>query len=200
MDWLRAILEKAEIKDGKVDVDGVLTAVNSEFAKHAVPKSVFNDKVNELKTANQTINDLKGSNTENETLQGKIKDYEKEVTRLKTEAANTAKTYALKAQLAKAGVTDADYLIYKKGGIEKFTFDSDGKPVGLDDALKPFKSDKTYAHLFESAQSYSPKSGGGNTVKNPWAKETFNLTEQGQIFKNDPAKAKEMMIAAGVEI
>ena len=43
--------------------------------------------------------------------------------RSKTNALNTAKTYALKEQLSKAGVTDADYLIYKQGGIDKFTFD-----------------------------------------------------------------------------
>ena len=39
--------------------------------------------------------------------------YESEIETLKTDALNTAKTYALKEQLSKAGVTDADYLIYK---------------------------------------------------------------------------------------
>ncbi len=78
----------------------------------------------------------------------KSKGYESEIETLKTDALNTAKTYALKEQLSKAGVTDADYLIYKQGGIDKFTFDKDGKPVGVDDILKPLREDKTYSHLF----------------------------------------------------
>ena len=61
MEWLKAILEKAKIEDGKLDIDGVMSTVNSEFPKYAVPKNVFNDKVTELKTANKTIEDLKQS-------------------------------------------------------------------------------------------------------------------------------------------
>ena len=56
MEWLKAILEKAKIEDGKLDIDGVMSTVNSEFPKYAVPKNVFNDKVTELKTANKTRN------------------------------------------------------------------------------------------------------------------------------------------------
>ena len=112
---------------------------------------------------------------------------------------NTAKTYALKEQLSKAGVTDADYLIYKQGGIDKFTFDKDGKPVGVDDILKPLMEDKTYSHLFaEKGGAYTPKGGSGSSDVNPWAKETFNLTKQGEIYKNDPAKAKVLMQEAGM--
>ena len=138
MEWLKAILEKAKIEDGKLDIDGVMSTVNS-------------------------------------------------------------KTYALKEQLSKAGVTDADYLIYKQGGIDKFTFDKDGKPVGVDDILKPLREDKTYSHLFaEKGGAYTPKGGSGSSDVNPWAKETFNLTKQGEIYKNDPAKAKVLMQEAGM--
>ena len=190
MEWLKAILEKAKIEDGKLDIDGVMSTVNSEFPKYAVPKNVFNDKVTELKTANKTIEDLKQSNADNKELQKKITEYEGEIETLKTNALNTAKTFALKEQLSKAGVTDADYLIYKQGGIDKFTFDKDGKPVGVDDILKPLREDKTYSHLFAEK--------GGSSDVNPWAKETFNLTKQGEIYKNDPAKAKVLMQEAGI--
>ena len=99
----------------------------------------------------------------------------------------------------KAGVTDTDYLIYKQGGIDKFTFDKDGKPVGVDDILKPLREDKTYSHLFaEKGGAYTPKGGSGSSDVNPWAKETFNLTKQGEIYKNDPAKAKVLMQEAGI--
>lgn len=59
MEWLKAILEKAEIKDGKLDVDAVMNAAQKEFPKHAVPKDDFNNKVKELETANDTITELK---------------------------------------------------------------------------------------------------------------------------------------------
>ena len=87
-------------------------------------------------------------------MQNKITEYEGEIETLKTDALNTAKTYALKEQLSKAGVTDADYLIYKQGGIDKFTFDKDGKPVGVDDILKPLREDKTYSHLLPKKEEH----------------------------------------------
>ena len=45
MEWLKTILEKAEIKDGKLDVDAVMNAAQKEFPKYAVPKDDFNTKV-----------------------------------------------------------------------------------------------------------------------------------------------------------
>lgn len=41
--------------------------------------------------------------------------------------------------------------------------------------------------------------GGGGTV-NPWKKETFNLTKQGEIYEADPARAKALAAEAGVTI
>lgn len=131
MEWLKAILEKAEIKDGKLDVDAVMNAAQKEFPKHAVPKDDFNNKVKELETANDTITELKKSNGDNADLQKKIGEYETEIKDLKYSAEKTAKTYALKESLAKQGVLDPDYLIYKAGGLDKFNFDKEGKPVGV---------------------------------------------------------------------
>ena len=204
MEWLKAILEKAEIKDGKLDVDAVMNAAQKEFPKYAVPKDDFNTKVEELKTANGTIEELKKSNGDNEELQKKIGDYETEIKNLKKTAENTSKTYALKESLTKQGVLDPDYLIYKAGGLDKFTFDKEGKPVGVEDAVKPYKEDKTMAHLFKQEQqkpTYHPQGGtGGAGATNPFAKETFNLTKQGELLKSNPEQAKAMAAAAGVII
>lgn len=105
MDWLKELLEKATITDGKLDVVALMELVKVEFPKHAVPKKDYNDKVTELKTA----------------------------------AENIKKEYALKEKLTAAGVLDADYIIYKRGGLDKFTFDKDGAPVGVDDVIKPLE-------------------------------------------------------------
>lgn len=204
MEWLKEILAKAEIKDGKLDMDAVMNAVQKEFPKHAVPKDDFNTKVEELKTANGTIADLKKANGDNEELQNKIKDYEAEIENLKNSAENTAKTYALKDSLAKQGVLDPDYLIYKAGGVDKFTFDKEGKPVGVEEAVKPYKEDKAMAHLFKQDQhkpSYQPQGGtGGSGTENPFAQKTFNLTKQGELLKTNPEQARAMAAAAGVTI
>ena len=98
MEWLKELLEKAKITDGKLNVDEVMEAAKKEFPKHAVPKNVFNDKCEELKTANETITTLKKENGDNEELQNKIKDYETEIGNLKAAAVNTSKQYALKEQ------------------------------------------------------------------------------------------------------
>ncbi len=96
-------MKKAKITDGKLNVDEVMEAAKKEFPKHAVPKNVFNDKCEELKTANATITTLKKENGDNEELQNKIKDYEAEIGNLKTVAINATKQYALKEQLTKSG-------------------------------------------------------------------------------------------------
>ena len=201
MEWLKEILEKAEIKDGKIDVDAVMKDVSAEFPKHAVPKEDFNAKVKELKTATDTIAELKKENGSNEELQKKIGDYETEIANLKKSAEDTAKTYALKEQLTKSGVLDPDYLIYKHGGIEKFTFDKENHPVGVEDAIKPYKEDKAMAHLFKQEKPpYNPKNGGAGGNVNPFAKETFNLTKQGELLKSNPEQARAMAAEAGVTI
>lgn len=202
MDWLKELLEKATVTDGKLDTDALMKAVSAEFPKHAVPKEDFNNKVKELATANETIKNLKKDNGDNEELQKKIGDYETEIKNLKKSAEDTAKTYALKEQLSSAGVLDPDYLIYKAGGIEKFTFDKDNKPVGVEDAIKPYKEDKTMMHLFKQEQKppYHPQNGGASGNTNPFAKETYNLTKQGELLKSNPEQARAMAAAAGVTI
>ena len=90
-------------------------------------------------------------------------------------------------------------MIYKQGGLDKFTFDRDGRPVGVEEVLKPLK--ESSPHLFKKAGGYDPAAGGSPSgATNPWKKETFNLTEQGRILKQDPAQARELAAAAGVKI
>ncbi len=201
MEWLKAILEAAKLtEDGKLDVGAVMNAIQKEFPSHAVPKTEFNAKTKELKAANETIAELKKENGENEALQKKVEEYKEKISTMEKSAADTAKTYALKEQLQKQGVLDPDYLIYKQGGIEKFTFDKENCPVGVEEALKPYREDKAMAHLFKQGQSYEPQGGEAGGDINPFAKETFNLTKQGELFRSNPEQAKELAASAGVKI
>lgn len=50
------------------------------------------------------------------------------------------------------------------------------------------------AEPFKNPVGGSGGSGGaGGVTKNPWQKETFNLTEQGKLLKENPELAKQMM-------
>lgn len=200
MEWLKAILESAVITDGKLDIEATMKAINTEFPKHAVPKQDYNDKVKELNTANDTITGLKKDNEGNADLQTKIKDYETEIKNLKDTAANTQKEYALKDKLKESGATDVDYIIYKQGGLDKFTFDKDGNPIGIDDVLNPLKEASPHLFKTESGGGYEPAGGGNPAAKNPFAKDSFNLTEQGKLLRDDPTRAKELAAVAGVTI
>ena len=172
----------------------------NETMKGFVPKERFDEVNGKLKEANTTIDSLKKGNADNEELQKQVKEYKEKVTSLEAAAANTRKEYALKEKLTAAGVLDADYIIYKQGGLEKFIFDKDGSPVGIDDTLKPLK--ESSPHLFKAEQpgGYKPNGGGNPPAANPWKKDSFNLTEQGRIYKENPTQAKELAAAAGVTI
>lgn len=200
MEWLKTILEKAVIIDGKLDVEATMKSINAEFPKHAVPKQDYNDKVKELNAANTTIADLKKDNENNTELQKKITTYETEITNLKAAAANTQKEYALRDKLKEAGVTDVDYIIYKQGGLDKFNFDKDGKPIGIDDVLKPIKEASPHLFKAQNGGGYVPAGGGNPPAGNPFAKDTWNMTEQGKLFKENPAQARQLAAAAGVKL
>ena len=200
MEWLKTIIEGAVVTNGVLDAEALQSAIEKEFPKHAVPKSDFNDLNSRLTAANNTIENLKKNNQDNEALQNEVETYKGKVKQLEAAAANTQKKYALREKLQEAGAVDPEYLIYKQGGLEKFTFDKDGKPVGIDDLLKPLK--ESSPHLFKNEQrgGYDPRGGGKPPVSNPFAKDTWNLTKQGEILRSNPTQAAELAAAAGVKL
>lgn len=171
----------------------------NEAIKGFVPKERLDEVSGKLKEANTTIETLKKNNADNEDLQKQVAQYKNKVTELEKAAENTRREYALKEKLTATGALDADYVIYKQGGVDKFTFDKDGVPIGIDDVVKPLK--ESSPHLFKAADAgYKPAGGGNPPAANPWAKDSFNLTEQGKIFKENPAQARQLAAAAGVAI
>lgn len=51
----------------------------------------------------------------------------------------------------------------------------------------------------DNGDDHKKGGGGGGGQDNPWKSETFNLTKQGQLLKNDPELAKTLKAAAGVK-
>ena len=171
--------------------------------KYALLEEEKKNLETQIGTLNTTITTLKKDNKDNEELQTTITNLQADLKNQQQENAKLAKTYALKEKLSQSGVLDPDYLIYKTGGIDKFTFDKDNHPVGVDDVVKPYREDAAMAHLFKQESKkppYNPQNGGSGGTVNPFAKDTFNLTEQGRLLKENPAQAKELAAAAGVTL
>lgn len=203
-DTVNAYNGKPENKDKQVKIADLGSGQYVDKGKYDAAVAEKENLAGQVKTLNTTINDLKKNNADNEILQNTITDLQTKLKDQQTANEQISKTYALKDSLAKQGVLDPDYLIYKAGGLDKFTFDKEGKPVGVEDAVKPYKEDKTMAHLFKQDQPkppYHPQGGtGGTGTANPFAKETFNLTKQGELLKSNPEQAKAMAAAAGVTL
>lgn len=155
----------------------------------------------QIKTLEGTVKALKDSNKDNEELQKAISGLQEDLKRQKAENLKASQTYALKEQLAKAGVSDPDYLIYRHGGVDKFTFDRENRPVGVDEALKPYRDDAAMSHLFKKDDKppYNP-AGGEPPAANPFKAESYNMTEQAKLFKSNPEQARALAAAAGVSI
>ncbi len=153
------------------------------------------------KSVKSLVKDAKGS-----TLEEKVQDFQ---TGIETEKANAEKQlhqvkfdYGLEKALAAAKVKDKKDIIGHLE-LEKIKLNADGTLFGLDEQLAPLKEAKGY--LFESAEQQNKGYGGNwprqstkNTSPNPWAKETFNLTEQGKMIKENPEQAKILMGEVGV--
>lgn len=82
----------------------------------------------------------------------------------------------------------------------KLILGDDGKVTGLDEQVKALQTNKAF--LFKTASGGNPykPNGGSDPVKNPFTKETFNLTEQGKLLRENPEQARALAAAAGVTI
>lgn len=75
-----------------------------------------------------------------------------------------------------------------------------GEPFKIGQLLEEMKQTEEFAHLFAGGK---PGAGsgtvnvGGRRIANPWKKESFNLSEQGRIYKENPELANRLKAEAG---
>ncbi|NJI81870.1 hypothetical protein GSQ54_15690 [Clostridioides difficile] len=194
MDWIKELLEGIKIEDNKIDVASLQKSIEKRIKENTVTKEEYANLETQLNTANTTIKKFEGGMTKEdvENLKG---THNNDLEKLKKDMEISKKEYELKSKLKDLGVVDADYIIYKQGGTEKFNFDNEGKVIGLEDTIKVYKENSP--HLFNSKPNYNPKGGNDYKGSNPWSEKSFNLTEQSKIYNDNPALAKELMTAAG---
>lgn len=92
---------------------------------------------------------------------------------------------------------------------DQIKLDDSGSPIvgdeysslPLADYLKELKTDAAYQNQFKasgaSGSGVTPSLGAGTIGSNPWKSESFNLTQQALLVKNNPQLAAKMKAAAG---
>lgn len=134
----------------------------------------------DLTNANKLVNDLKKNYKDVEDLQKQITDYEGKVTELEKERAQERKTYALKERLAKEGVQDIDYMLYKLGDVE---VDKDGNIVDLDNKVKALK--EANPTFFQASEPQTKSPAGYQVIDNG--------LPQGKLPAKQPESLKEAL-------
>lgn len=205
----RKFLEGLELEGGvklsKEVIDKIMDENGKDINK---AKGDLEDVQGELKKAKETIKErdkqlegLKDVDVENlnETIET-LKKENKEATKKHEEELKDIKlTNAIKLAIA-GKVFDEDMAagLFDK---TKLVLTDDGKVAGLNEQLESIKKDKLFLFKTDKVDTkYDPAGGGTPTGTNPFAKDTFNLTEQGKLLKDNPAQAKELMAAAGVTL
>ena len=164
MEWIKAILDKHIGEDGVLNLEEAQKEISTEFPKNAVPKSEFNTKIDDLKTANDTINTLQQENKDVDTLQTTINEYKDQITTLEAERAEERKTYAVKEALQSAGVSDVDYMMFKLGEVE---VDEEGNIKELENKVKELQeANPTFFATEDEGDAGNDNLGGFQVLDN----------------------------------
>ena len=207
MDWLKELLKKAGIEEGKLE--GTIADISKELPKHFIPKDKYNEAAEAKKKLEADIDErdkqleqLKNAAGNSEELKAQIEQLQAENQKAAEEwqakMAQMQLDFAIEKALAAAKAKNAK-AVKALLDMEKVKLDGD-KLLGLDDQLKALQQSDSY--LFgESGKvgSGTNPPGAGTGEANPWKKDSWNLTQQGKILLEDPAKATRMKAEAGVK-
>lgn len=183
-------------------------ALNGYLDGAYVPKSRFNEVNEEKKTLTASLAErdkqlegLKTAKGSVEELTAKIKSLQEENKKAAEEAAVRFEKLRL-SDAIKMKIMDTAQDVDIVAGLfdkSKIVLDKDGKLSGLDEQLEELEKTKPFLFKKLTNPKYDP-AGGENAVNNPFARDTYNLTEQGRMLRENPAQAKAMAAAAGVKI
>lgn len=176
-----------------------------------VTKARFNE-INESKKSlteqlaerDKQLTALKKSAGDNEGLKKEIENLQQANKQQKAEFEEKARALKLDTAVKLAIADSAQDADIVAGLIDrqKLILGEDGKVAGLTEQVEALKKDKAF--LFKGMPNnpqYNPNGGGNNPpAANPFKKETFNLTEQGKMLRDNPEQARAMAAEAGVTI
>lgn len=174
----------------------------AKFDEAATAKSNLETQIKERDKQLETLKKTAG---DKEKLEATIKQLQEDnksaKTKYETDLKNLRIDSAVKLKLS-GTAQDVDIVA---GLIDKtkLIVSDDGTVAGLDEQINPLKQSKPF--LFKDVKlqknkNYEPAGGNGGNTVNPFKKETFNMTEQGRLFKENPALAKSLAQEAGINI
>jgi DNA repair exonuclease SbcCD ATPase subunit len=207
MDWLKEILKKAGIPEDKLD--STITDINKELPKYFIPKDKYNEVAEakkkletDIQERDKQLEQLKAAAGSNEELKKQIEqlqaDNKKASEEWQAKMAQMQLDFAIEKALTAAKAKNAK-AVKALLDMEKVKLDGE-KLLGLDDQLKELQ--KSDAYLFGDSKKIGDGTnppGAGTGEVNPWKKDSWNLTQQGKILREDPAKATRMKAEAGVK-
>jgi flagellar motility protein MotE (MotC chaperone) len=207
MAWLEEHKAEQEVKDylaglAKLTPEGVKSFIENDDGKKlikpivdkAVTQGIDTWKTNNL---DKLVDELHNKKYPPEDDRDKeLREVKERLQRIETEKTRESlKATAIKKAVEKGLPVDI---------IDKFIGDDETATLANIDILE-----QAFTASVNTAVEKRFKNGGGNPptedkpeVKdkgNPWKKETFNLTEQGRILREDPEKAKRLMSEAGIK-
>lgn len=174
----------------------------AKFDEAATAKSNLETQIKERDKQLETLKKTAG---DKEKLEATIKQLQEDnksaKTKYETDLKNLRIDSAVKLKLS-GTAQDVD-IVASLIDKTKLIVSDDGTVTGLDEQINPLKTSKPF--LFKDVKlqknkNYEPAGGNGGNTVNPFKKETFNLTEQGKLFKENPALAKSLAQEAGVSI
>lgn len=193
-EYLKSLELSEEIIDKIMDENGKdVEAVKNKYVDYD------NIKV-QLKEANKQIENFKNMDIDKikqaaDDWKSKFDESEQEHQRQLEEL---IKETAIKTAIADKA-QDID-IVAKLFDMDKITVDEDGKVSGVNEQLTAMQESKKFLFKTNEIKVDYTLRGGKTKSINPFAKDTFNLTEQGQLLKDDPEKAKALAAEAGTKI
>lgn len=183
--------------------------IYNEAVQNLVPKEKLEEAAAEklqlgegIKERDKQLEELKGAAGTSEELKKKL---DEAIAKNKADSEQAAaelavykKDNAVNMQLMKLGAKNIKAV---KALIDLGKVSIDGENViGLQEQLEAVKTSDPY--LFEPAitgrEPYSGDKTPADEYKdNPFRKETFNLTKQGQLMRDNPELARKLKLAAG---
>ena len=185
MDWLKELLKKAGIEEGKLD--GVIADIGKELPKHFIPKDKYNEVAEAKKKLEADIQErdaqleqLKNAAGNSEELKAQIEQLQAENQKAAEEwqakMAQMQLDFAIEKALTAAKAKNAK-AVKALLDLEKVKLDGE-QLLGLDDQLKTLK--ETDPYLFGD----SGKVGGGTNPAN--ASNQIQVFTREQIRKMTP--------------
>ena len=195
------------LADGK-DMTKAQTEIKDFVEKNYVDKGKFDELTTakseldkQIKERDKQLDDLKKNAGNKEALEQQIANLKAANKKAAEDYEQKIKDTKLDAAIKIAIGNNAQDIDIVAGLIDrtKLILGDDGKVTGLDEQVKALQTNKAFLFKPAPGNPYKPN-GGSDPVKNPFAKETFNLTEQGKLYRENPEQARALAAAADVTI